>query len=107
MAVYPHDCQDGGPYRCTDQMKLSLSSLDHGHVLTNGNPPAVVNIQARFRNAKTGAAVWMMASGCLIGPNLVITAGHVVYDLELESQGGSRDQMLHRLPRSRLHPHDF
>ncbi|KAL8287832.1 hypothetical protein RB597_000074 [Gaeumannomyces tritici] len=50
MKVYHQDYQDGGPFR------------------------SVVKIQARF------GKVWMMASGWLIEPNLVITAGHVIYD---------------------------
>ncbi|KLU86951.1 hypothetical protein MAPG_05958 [Magnaporthiopsis poae ATCC 64411] len=56
MPVYPQLYQDGGPYR------------------------SVVKIQTRFRNAQTGAPVWMMGSGWLIEPNLVVTAGHVAYD---------------------------
>jgi V8-like Glu-specific endopeptidase len=38
-----------------------------------------VKIQAAF-TGRNGEAVWMMASGWLIKPDLLVTAGHVVYD---------------------------
>ncbi|KAL8378022.1 hypothetical protein RB595_008626 [Gaeumannomyces hyphopodioides] len=50
MPVYSQDYQDGGRYR------------------------SVVKIQARF------GSHWMMATGWLIKPNLLVTAGHVVFD---------------------------
>ncbi|KAF7355726.1 Serine protease [Mycena sanguinolenta] len=53
--VAPTDFQDGGKYR------------------------SIVKIQSRFRNSN-GDDVWMMGTGWLIRPDLLVTAGHVVYD---------------------------
>ncbi|KAJ7211856.1 ATP synthase F1 [Mycena rebaudengoi] len=49
------DIQDGGKYR------------------------SIVKIQSRF-NGTDGEDVWMMGTGWLIRPDLLVTAGHVVYD---------------------------
>lgn len=43
---------------------------------------AVVKVQARFGSDKRG--VWMMGTGWLIRPDLVVTAGHVVYDWSMK-----------------------
>ncbi|KAJ7481439.1 hypothetical protein FB451DRAFT_1555729 [Mycena latifolia] len=56
------DFQDGGKYRCE---------------LLHFSP--IVKIQARFYS-RSGTEKWMMATGWLIRPDLVVTAGHVVYD---------------------------
>ncbi|KAJ6515457.1 hypothetical protein C8R45DRAFT_209671 [Mycena sanguinolenta] len=40
---------------------------------------SIVKIQSRFRNYE-GEDVWMMGTGWLIRPDLLVTAGHVVYD---------------------------
>ncbi|KAF7355723.1 ATP synthase f1 [Mycena sanguinolenta] len=53
--VKPINFQDGGKYR------------------------SIVKIQARFRNYD-GEDLWMMGTGWLIRPDLLVTAGHVVYD---------------------------
>ncbi|KAF7355770.1 ATP synthase f1 [Mycena sanguinolenta] len=53
--VWPSDFQDGAKYR------------------------SIVKIQSRFRNYN-GEDVWMMGTGWLIRPDLLVTAGHVVYD---------------------------
>ncbi|GAO13569.1 hypothetical protein UVI_02015580 [Ustilaginoidea virens] len=55
-AVALEDIQDGGKYR------------------------SVVKILSCFANKDTGEDVWMMGTGWLIRPDLLITAGHVVYD---------------------------
>ncbi|KAF5685135.1 glutamyl endopeptidase [Fusarium circinatum] len=52
--VAPYDFQDGGKYR------------------------SIVKIQSRFQDQ--GHQTWMMGSGWLIRPDLLVTAGHVVYD---------------------------
>ncbi|KAF7355683.1 ATP synthase f1 [Mycena sanguinolenta] len=49
------DFQDGGKYR------------------------SIVKIQSRFRDSN-GNDVWMMGTGWLIRPDILVTAGHVVYD---------------------------
>ncbi|KAJ7770928.1 hypothetical protein DFH07DRAFT_735221 [Mycena maculata] len=48
------DFQDGGKYR------------------------SIVKIQSRFRSGD--GDIWMMGTGWLIGPDLLVTAGHVVFD---------------------------
>ena len=40
---------------------------------------AIVKIQSRFTRGDDDA-VWMMATGWLIRPDLIVTAGHVVFD---------------------------
>ncbi|PNP83869.1 hypothetical protein FNYG_02557 [Fusarium nygamai] len=52
--VDPQDFYEGGKYR------------------------SIVKIQSRFQDQ--GRPIWMMGSGWLIRPDLLVTAGHVVYD---------------------------
>ncbi|KAF5601378.1 glutamyl endopeptidase [Fusarium pseudoanthophilum] len=52
--VDPQDFYEGGKYR------------------------SIVKIQSRFQDR--GRPIWMMGSGWLIRPDLLVTAGHVVYD---------------------------
>ncbi|KAG9495214.1 hypothetical protein J7337_013449 [Fusarium musae] len=43
-----------------------------------GKYRSIVKIQSRFQDQ--GRPIWMMGSGWLIRPDLLVTAGHVVYD---------------------------
>lgn len=43
---------------------------------------AIVKIEARFNNDKTGHSIWKIGTGLLIRPDLLVTAGDVVYDAE-------------------------
>ncbi|KAF7555830.1 hypothetical protein G7Z17_g1919 [Cylindrodendrum hubeiense] len=54
--------------------------VDLGDLREGGKYRSIVKIQARFDNKTTGKPVWMMGTGWLIRPDLIITAGHVVYD---------------------------
>ncbi|POR39426.1 Uncharacterized protein TPAR_00378, partial [Tolypocladium paradoxum] len=54
--VDARDLQDGGKYR------------------------SIVKIQSCFVNKNTGESLWMMGTGWLIRPDLLVTAGHVVFD---------------------------
>ncbi|KAH9885014.1 hypothetical protein F4778DRAFT_787417 [Xylariomycetidae sp. FL2044] len=82
----------------TSMVKFAMASRDHGDIqgesvfLPDGRRPAlsgdyqdggryrsVVKIQARFED-KDKKAVWMMGSGWLVHPKILVTAGHVVYD---------------------------
>ncbi|KND90486.1 hypothetical protein TOPH_04669 [Tolypocladium ophioglossoides CBS 100239] len=56
VVVDPRDLQDGGKYR------------------------SIVKIQSCFVDKSTGKSIWMMGTGWLIRPDLLVTAGHVVYD---------------------------
>ncbi|KAJ7466195.1 ATP synthase F1 [Mycena galericulata] len=54
--------------------KVNLADIQDG-----GQFRSIVKIQSKFRS-KDGSAKWMMGSGWLIRPDLLVTAGHVVYD---------------------------
>ncbi|GAB7357635.1 hypothetical protein MBLNU459_g0133t1 [Dothideomycetes sp. NU459] len=54
--VDKQDFQDGGRYR------------------------SIVKIQSCFKDTKSGTYVWMMGTGWLVRPDLLVTAGHVVFD---------------------------
>ncbi|KAH6886854.1 hypothetical protein B0T10DRAFT_442993 [Thelonectria olida] len=54
--------------------------VDFGDLQEGGKYRSIVKIQARFENKATGRPVWMMGTGWLIRPDLLVTAGHVVYD---------------------------
>ncbi|PNY27273.1 Uncharacterized protein TCAP_02805, partial [Tolypocladium capitatum] len=56
VVVDQRDLQDGGKYR------------------------SIVKIQSCFVDKSTGKSIWMMGTGWLIRPDLLVTAGHVVYD---------------------------
>ncbi|KAI8687962.1 Serine protease [Fusarium keratoplasticum] len=54
--------------------------VDHGDLQQGGKYRSIVKIQSRFNDRTTGRAVWMIGTGWLIRPDLLVTAGHVVYD---------------------------
>ncbi|RSM11261.1 hypothetical protein CEP52_003134 [Fusarium oligoseptatum] len=54
--------------------------VDHGDLQEGGKYRSIVKIQSRFNDKTTGRAVWMIGTGWLIRPDLLVTAGHVVYD---------------------------
>ncbi|KAL2684969.1 hypothetical protein Neosp_006062 [[Neocosmospora] mangrovei] len=54
--------------------------VDHGDLQEGGKYRSIVKIQSRFNDRTTGRAVWMIGTGWLIRPDLLVTAGHVVYD---------------------------
>ncbi|CAG7564360.1 unnamed protein product [Fusarium equiseti] len=39
-----------------------------------------INLQVQFEDREKGANHWSKATGLLVGPDLVVTAGHVTYD---------------------------
>ncbi|KAJ6515419.1 hypothetical protein C8R45DRAFT_919467 [Mycena sanguinolenta] len=51
------------------------------HFQDGGRYRSIVKIQARFRNYD-GEDEWKLGTGWLIRPDLLVTAGHVVYDQE-------------------------
>ncbi|GJD05095.1 ATP synthase F1 [Colletotrichum higginsianum] len=51
-----------------------------GDFMDGGRYRSVVKIKTRFGDVDKGTSVWMMGTGWLIRPNLLVTAGHVVYD---------------------------
>ncbi|RBQ76069.1 hypothetical protein FVER14953_20152 [Fusarium verticillioides] len=52
--------------------------VDYSDIQEGGKYRSIVKIQARFEGK--GKPVWMMGTGWLIRPDLLVTAGHVVYD---------------------------
>ncbi|KAJ3536549.1 hypothetical protein NM208_g6666 [Fusarium decemcellulare] len=54
--------------------------VDFGDLQEGGKYRSIVKIQARFENKNKGQPVWMMGTGWLIRPDVLVTAGHVVYD---------------------------
>lgn len=72
--VNPTDFQDGGKYRCKPSAFCSSAAekLTHPDI-------AISKIQSRFRD-QDGKDIWMMGTGWLIRNDLLVTAGHVVYD---------------------------
>ncbi|KAF7368208.1 Serine protease [Mycena venus] len=52
--------------------------IDPADFVDGGRFRSIVKIQSRCNNQ--GEDFWMMASGWLIGTDLLVTAGHVVYD---------------------------
>ncbi|GKT91486.1 glutamyl endopeptidase [Colletotrichum tofieldiae] len=57
-----------------DRRNLALP----GDYMDNGRYRSVVKIKMRFGDVEKGTSVWMMGTGWLIHPNLLVTAGHVV-----------------------------
>ncbi|KAF7355699.1 ATP synthase f1 [Mycena sanguinolenta] len=49
------------------------------HFQDGGKYRSIVKIQSKFRNSY-GEDMWMIGTGWLIRPDLLVTAGHVVYD---------------------------
>ncbi|KAJ7439514.1 hypothetical protein FB451DRAFT_1059581 [Mycena latifolia] len=59
-----------------EDFRLQVKSVDFQD---GGKYRSIVKIQSRFQK-KNGDEVWMMGTGWLVGPDLLVTAGHVVYD---------------------------
>ncbi|KAK1974680.1 hypothetical protein LZ30DRAFT_764640 [Colletotrichum cereale] len=53
--------------------------MDNGRYRCKGSS-TVVKIFTRFDDVKKGTSMWMMGTGWLVRPDLLVTAGHVVYD---------------------------
>ena len=43
-----------------------------------------MKIESRFENRKTGHSIWKIGTGWLVRPDLLVTAGDVVYDIEYQ-----------------------
>ncbi|KAK2051651.1 trypsin-like serine protease [Colletotrichum caudatum] len=51
-----------------------------GDFMDNGRYRSVVKIFTRFDDVEEGTSMWVMGTGWLIRPDLLVTAGHVVYN---------------------------
>ncbi|KAL6915578.1 hypothetical protein FSST1_007073 [Fusarium sambucinum] len=58
--------------------RAARALVDFSDFLEGGKYRSIVKIQARFEGK--GKPVWMMGTGWLIRPDVLVTAGHVVYD---------------------------
>ncbi|KAJ4248445.1 hypothetical protein NW762_012782 [Fusarium torreyae] len=74
--IIPDDGSKGSSESIIGEDQRAL--VDFSDLQEGGKYRSIVKIQARF-DAK-GKSVWMMGTGWLIRPDLLVTAGHVVYD---------------------------
>ncbi|KAI4230203.1 MAG: hypothetical protein LQ349_006282 [Xanthoria aureola] len=70
--VAKEDFGPGGKYRCKRSHKVLLDPVD-------GPGHSIVKLFLRFQNA-VNAGSWAIATGWLIAPDLLVTAGHCVFD---------------------------
>ncbi|KAH0031796.1 hypothetical protein KCU78_g2706, partial [Aureobasidium melanogenum] len=54
--------------------------VNSGDILDGGRYRSIVKIQSCFEDRATKKQIWMMGTGWLIRPDLLVTAGHVVFD---------------------------
>ncbi|UPL00234.1 hypothetical protein LCI18_011168 [Fusarium solani-melongenae] len=74
--IIPDDGSKGGHESIIGEDQRAL--VDYSDLQEGGKYRSIVKIQARFEGK--GKPVWMMGTGWLIRPDLLVTAGHVVYD---------------------------
>ncbi|KAF4998988.1 hypothetical protein FGRMN_2787 [Fusarium graminum] len=76
--VIPDDGSKGSTESIIGEDQRAL--VDFSDFLEGGKYRSIVKIQARFDGDGKGKPVWMMGTGWLIRPDVLVTAGHVVYD---------------------------
>ncbi|KAM0228232.1 hypothetical protein ACHAPO_010880 [Fusarium lateritium] len=74
--IIPDDGSKGSSESIIGEDQRAL--VDFSDFLEGGKYRSIVKIQARFEGK--GKPVWMMGTGWLIRPDVLVTAGHVVYD---------------------------
>ncbi|KAM0543840.1 hypothetical protein ACHAPJ_012077 [Fusarium lateritium] len=74
--IIPDDGSKSGSESIIGEDQRAL--VDYSDLQEGGKYRSIVKIQARFEGK--GKPVWMMGTGWLIRPDLLVTAGHVVYD---------------------------
>ncbi|KAF4950454.1 hypothetical protein FSARC_13190 [Fusarium sarcochroum] len=74
--IIPDDGSKGSSESIIGEDQRAL--VDFSDLQEGGKYRSIVKIQARFDGK--GKPVWMMGTGWLIRPDLLVTAGHVVYD---------------------------
>ncbi|KAM0342527.1 hypothetical protein ACHAPU_009501 [Fusarium lateritium] len=74
--IIPDDGSKGSSESIIGEDQRAL--VDFSDFLEGGKYRSIVKIQARFDGK--GKPVWMMGTGWLIRPDVLVTAGHVVYD---------------------------
>ncbi|RKL50891.1 hypothetical protein BFJ72_g344 [Fusarium proliferatum] len=74
--IIPDDGSKGSQESIIGQDQRAL--VDFSDLQEGGKYRSIVKIQARFESK--GKPVWMMGTGWLMRPDILVTAGHVVYD---------------------------
>ncbi|KAF4446453.1 glutamyl endopeptidase [Fusarium austroafricanum] len=74
-ASLPGDGSRGGESIIGEDMRQPVDPMD---IQDGGKYRSIVKVYARFKGQ--GRPVWMMGTGWLIRPDLLVTAGHLVYD---------------------------
>ncbi|KAF4952732.1 hypothetical protein FGADI_6484 [Fusarium gaditjirri] len=74
--IIPDDGSKGSSESIIGEDQRAL--VDYSDLQEGGKYRSIVKIQARFEGK--GKPVWMMGTGWLIRPDILVTAGHVVYD---------------------------
>ncbi|VZH91370.1 unnamed protein product [Fusarium fujikuroi] len=74
--IIPDDGSKGSQESIIGEDQRAL--VDYSDLQEGGKYRSIVKIQARFEGK--GKPVWMMGTGWLIRPDILVTAGHVVYD---------------------------
>ncbi|KAF5979295.1 glutamyl endopeptidase [Fusarium coicis] len=75
FALVPDDGSRGTESIIGDDLRQLVDPRDF---YEGGKYRSIVKIQSRFQDR--GRPIWMMGSGWLIRPDLLVTAGHVVFD---------------------------
>lgn len=76
--VDPSQYQDGGTYRC--EHITGLLSPKSFNKLTEEFTAAIVKLQMRYEGQGKDSTGWYMGTGWLIAPDIMVTAGHNVYN---------------------------
>lgn len=78
VLVDPSEYQDGGIYRCEHNTGL-LNPKSLNKLTTDFNI-AIVKLQMRYEGQGKDSPGWYMGTGWLIAPDIMVTAGHNVYN---------------------------
>lgn len=76
--VDPSLYQDGGIYRC--EHITGLLTPKSFNKLTEEFTAAIVKLQMRYEGQGKDSTGWYMGTGWLIAPDIMVTAGHNVYN---------------------------
>lgn len=79
VLVDPSQYQDGGIYRC-ERDHTGLLTPKSFNKLTAGFTAAIVKLQMRYERQDKESTGWYMGTGWLIAPDIMVTAGHNVYN---------------------------
>lgn len=78
VLVDPSQYQDGGIYRC--EHNTGFLTPRYFYKLTAEFIAAIVKLQMRYERQDKDSTGWYMGTGWLISPEIMVTAGHNVYN---------------------------